>query len=178
MHVQVALTWRDGSSAAKLTVHRSAAVSEARIALNAWASLTLRLWHGAEDVEVEWTVGPVPIEDGAGKEVMLRLRSDIDSGAASQLLWDTVWHWAVVGASQEAMLRLRSGIDSGAPPQLLWYSVWHWALWQFTGKEVLRQKESGIVLGLDGVVADGCSDGDGQESRLNLRSNTSAQPCR
>jgi hypothetical protein len=79
--VQVPLGWPDGSSRAALSLVRTSVVSEARAAFAPWGSLVLRLWRGADEVEVEWTVGPVPIEDGVGKEVMLRLRSDVESGA-------------------------------------------------------------------------------------------------
>ena len=34
-----------------------------------WATLTTRLWKGAEHLEVEWTVGPIPFKDGLGREV-------------------------------------------------------------------------------------------------------------
>ncbi len=37
-----------------------------------WASLTTRLWKGAEHLEVEWTVGPIPFKDGLGREVSVR----------------------------------------------------------------------------------------------------------
>lgn len=30
---------------------------------------------------MEWTVGPIPVEDGLGKEVVLRLTSDLQSGS-------------------------------------------------------------------------------------------------
>ena len=36
-----------------------------------WASLTTRLWRGAEHIEVEWTVGPIPFKDGLGREVVV-----------------------------------------------------------------------------------------------------------
>lgn len=40
-----------------------------------------RLYEGSTEVEVEWTVGPIPVEDGLGKEVTLWYASpDIDSG--------------------------------------------------------------------------------------------------
>ena len=39
-----------------------------------------RLWDKALHVEVEWTVGPVPIEDKQGNEVVLRYTSSLDSG--------------------------------------------------------------------------------------------------
>ena len=37
-----------------------------------WASLTTRLWEGAEHLEVEWTVGPIPFKDGLGREISVR----------------------------------------------------------------------------------------------------------
>ena len=39
-----------------------------------------RLWEKALHVEVEWSVGPIPIEDKKGKEVVLRYASSLDSG--------------------------------------------------------------------------------------------------
>ena len=80
--VQVAMSWADGRTSAQVSVHSSDALSEARIAVNEWAALTVRLWRGADDVELEWTVGPVPIADGVGKEVCLRLRSDVVTGTS------------------------------------------------------------------------------------------------
>ena len=39
-----------------------------------------RLYKGQQYVEVEWTVGPIPFEDGFGREIILRYSSDIHSG--------------------------------------------------------------------------------------------------
>jgi hypothetical protein len=44
-----------------------------------WATQTVRLYAGAKSVEIEWTVGPVPIEDGKGKEVVSRFSTNITS---------------------------------------------------------------------------------------------------
>ena len=40
----------------------------------------MRLWAGAAHMEVEWTVGPIPMADGLGKEVSLRYVSNLASG--------------------------------------------------------------------------------------------------
>ncbi len=45
-----------------------------------------RVWDKALHVEVEWTVGPIPIDDKKGKEVVLRYASSLDSGHNSNLL--------------------------------------------------------------------------------------------
>lgn len=38
----------------------------------AWLTQVIRLWAGAQDVEVEWTVGPIPIYNQQGFEVISR----------------------------------------------------------------------------------------------------------
>ena len=42
--------------------------------------MTCRLWEKALHVEVEWTVGPIPIDEKKGKEVVLRYASSLQSG--------------------------------------------------------------------------------------------------
>lgn len=37
-----------------------------------WASSTIRVVNGLKHVEVEWTAGPIPIEDKWGKELIIR----------------------------------------------------------------------------------------------------------
>ncbi|EFN53834.1 hypothetical protein CHLNCDRAFT_36397 [Chlorella variabilis] len=65
---------------AQLELVRGGTVLEARQVFSNWATLVTRLYRGQPQVEVEWTVGPIPIEDGLGKEVVLVYTSDIDSG--------------------------------------------------------------------------------------------------
>eukprot|EP00951_Prasinocladus_malaysianus_P012764 scaffold95345_cov27-Prasinocladus_malaysianus.AAC.1 len=43
-------------------------VSEMRQSHSPWASVTHRLWKGQQHVEADWTVGPIPTEDGLGRE--------------------------------------------------------------------------------------------------------------
>lgn len=61
-------------------------MQSALIVFNNWASQEIRLFRGASNVEVEWTVGPIPIEDSVGKEIIIRYDTDIDS--ASQYYTD------------------------------------------------------------------------------------------
>ena len=42
-----------------------------------WLKTTTRVIRGANHLEVEYTVGPIPIEDGRGKEIVTRLSSTI-----------------------------------------------------------------------------------------------------
>jgi lysosomal alpha-mannosidase len=46
-----------------------------------WASQEFILYENSEFVEVQWTVGPVPIDDNKGKEIILRYDTNIASQA-------------------------------------------------------------------------------------------------
>lgn len=45
-----------------------------------WGSVVTRIWNGAEHLEVEWTAGPIPIDDKRGKELVVRYASNVSSG--------------------------------------------------------------------------------------------------
>ncbi|KAF2364114.1 Glycosyl hydrolase family 38 C-terminal [Trinorchestia longiramus] len=47
-------------------------VGEIHIEYGSWASEVIRTYKGLVQVESEWLVGPIPIEDGSGKEVITR----------------------------------------------------------------------------------------------------------
>ncbi len=51
------------------------------IIYNDWASFEVSLYPGSLAVEVEWTVGPVAIDDNIGKEIIIRYDTDIGSAA-------------------------------------------------------------------------------------------------
>jgi lysosomal alpha-mannosidase len=54
-------------------------VQTAIIVFNDWASQEISLYDAGEYVEVEWIVGPIPVDDNAGKEIILRYDTDIQS---------------------------------------------------------------------------------------------------
>ena len=68
-----------GDCRAKLDVLISPLVSEVQQVFADWATQTVRLYAGAKSVEIEWTVGPVPIDDGMGKEVISRFSTNLTS---------------------------------------------------------------------------------------------------
>ena len=49
------------------------------IVFNDWASQEISLYDEGNTVEVKWTVGPIPIDDNVGKEIVLRYDTDIAS---------------------------------------------------------------------------------------------------
>jgi lysosomal alpha-mannosidase len=69
------------STTRTVTCINSDNVKIARIVYTNWASQEIRLYDGAQNVEVEWTVGPIPIEDKVGKEIVLRYDTDIQSAS-------------------------------------------------------------------------------------------------
>ena len=42
-----------------------------------WVTQVLRIWAGQPWADLEWTVGPVPLGDGQGKEVMSRFSAPL-----------------------------------------------------------------------------------------------------
>ncbi|KAF6169657.1 hypothetical protein GIB67_004049 [Kingdonia uniflora] len=54
---------------APLTVFRGPVLDEVHQQINAWISQITRVYKGMEHAEIEFTVGPIPIDDGIGKEV-------------------------------------------------------------------------------------------------------------
>uniref|UniRef100_A0AAR2J2A3 Lysosomal alpha-mannosidase n=1 Tax=Pygocentrus nattereri TaxID=42514 RepID=A0AAR2J2A3_PYGNA len=54
-------------------------LQEVRQQFSPWVSQVVRLYEGSRELELEWTVGPVPVEDGFGKEVITRFDSNISS---------------------------------------------------------------------------------------------------
>ena len=63
------------------TCIKTQTVQTAVIIFNNWTSQEISLYDGAEAVEIEWTVGPIPINDNMGKEVIIRYDTDIQSEA-------------------------------------------------------------------------------------------------
>ena len=61
----------------------SRVLAETRVSLGRWTSVAVRVWTDdpIPHAEVEWTVGPIPVElDGAGKEVIMRYSTGLDTG--------------------------------------------------------------------------------------------------
>ncbi|XP_055546042.1 lysosomal alpha-mannosidase-like [Wyeomyia smithii] len=62
-----------------LTVVRGELVQEVHQVFNEWISQVIRVYKGEQHVEFEWLVGPIPIDDDKGKEIVTRYYSDIES---------------------------------------------------------------------------------------------------
>ncbi len=54
-------------------------VQTAIIIFNNWTSQEISLYDNGQVVEVEWIVGPIPINDNVGKEIIMRYDTDIQS---------------------------------------------------------------------------------------------------
>ncbi|CAF3419135.1 unnamed protein product [Rotaria sp. Silwood1] len=67
------------SQTRSITCIKAQNVQTAIIVFNDWASQEISLYDEGEFVEVEWTVGPIPINDNIGKEIIIRYDTDIQS---------------------------------------------------------------------------------------------------
>jgi lysosomal alpha-mannosidase len=63
------------------TCIKAETVQTAVIVFNDWASQEISLYDEEQYVEVEWIVGPVPVDDKIGKEIIIRYDTDIKSQA-------------------------------------------------------------------------------------------------
>jgi lysosomal alpha-mannosidase len=54
-------------------------IHEVRQHWNEWVSQTIRVYEDEEYIEFDWTVGPVPIGDDMGKEVITRFETDLNN---------------------------------------------------------------------------------------------------
>ncbi|XP_022879255.1 probable alpha-mannosidase At5g13980 isoform X1 [Olea europaea var. sylvestris] len=62
-----------------LTVIRGPIIDEVHQQINPWIYQINRLYKGKEHVEVEFTVGPIPVEDGIGKEVAAQITTNMET---------------------------------------------------------------------------------------------------
>ncbi|XP_029413237.1 lysosomal alpha-mannosidase isoform X2 [Nannospalax galili] len=62
---------------AQIHLVKTALVQEAHQNFSAWCSQVVRLYQGQRHLELEWTVGPIPVEDGWGKEVISRFKTGL-----------------------------------------------------------------------------------------------------
>lgn len=62
-----------------LTVIKGNMVQEVHQVFNPWISQVIRIYRNLNRVEFEWLVGPIPIKDNLGKEVITRLQTNIKS---------------------------------------------------------------------------------------------------
>ncbi|KNC22793.1 hypothetical protein FF38_04132 [Lucilia cuprina] len=67
------------SSSATIKVHNGPLVKEVHQRFNDWVSQVIRLYERKNVVEFEWLVGPIPIKDNIGKEIITRFTSNITS---------------------------------------------------------------------------------------------------
>ncbi|TKY73710.1 Alpha-mannosidase protein [Spatholobus suberectus] len=64
---------------APLTIFRGPIVHEVHQKINSWIYQTTRLYKGKEHAEVEFIVGPIPIDDGLGKEIATEIKTNLAS---------------------------------------------------------------------------------------------------
>jgi len=61
-----------GTGSATVTIINGPIINEARQVFATWMTQSVRLWAGAPTADFEMTVGPIPFQDGLGKEIITR----------------------------------------------------------------------------------------------------------
>jgi len=61
------------------TLVKGTVVDELVRAYSDWVMLVIRLYHQTKTVEIGWQVGPIPVDDYIGKEVVLRYASSVEN---------------------------------------------------------------------------------------------------
>ncbi|CAF4650839.1 unnamed protein product [Rotaria socialis] len=67
------------SVARRINCTKTDTVQSALIIFNEWTSQEFNLYRNASAIEIEWIVGPIPIDDNIGKEIIIRYNTDINS---------------------------------------------------------------------------------------------------
>lgn len=62
-----------------IEVHRGTHVDEVHQVFNEYISQVVRIYKTEKVVEFEWLVGPIPVDDSIGKEIVSRFYTEIDS---------------------------------------------------------------------------------------------------
>ncbi|XP_043950322.1 lysosomal alpha-mannosidase-like [Drosophila biarmipes] len=63
----------------EFTVYEGTLVKEVHQRVNDWISQVIRIYEDVNRVEFEWLVGPIPVDDNLGSEVVTNFRSQISS---------------------------------------------------------------------------------------------------
>ncbi|XP_053696668.1 lysosomal alpha-mannosidase-like [Sabethes cyaneus] len=72
-------TEKQVTNSVRLQVFKGDHVQEVHQVFNDWISQVVRVYEDEQHVEFEWLVGPIPVEDEIGKEIVTRYQSDIKS---------------------------------------------------------------------------------------------------
>lgn len=63
----------------KAKVFISNVVKEIHVTYTDFASIIVRLYNNTPIIEIDWIIGPVPIEDGIGKEIIIKYTTDLQN---------------------------------------------------------------------------------------------------
>ncbi|XP_025265136.1 lysosomal alpha-mannosidase isoform X1 [Camponotus floridanus] len=58
-------------------IYKGPIVQELHHIINEWVSQVIRIYQGEEHIEFDWVIGPIPIKDKIGKEIITRYSSNL-----------------------------------------------------------------------------------------------------
>ena len=85
------------SSRTKAVKFEGKLVKEVRQTFCDWVSQVVRIYEGMDYVELEYTVGPIPVSDGIGKEIITKFSTSLDTKG--------VWYTDANGRSMQKRVR-------------------------------------------------------------------------
>ncbi|KAG9445829.1 hypothetical protein H6P81_011957 [Aristolochia fimbriata] len=62
-----------------LTVIKGSLLDEVHQRINPWLTQITRVYKGKDHAEFEFTVGPIPVEDGSGKEIITQIKTSMET---------------------------------------------------------------------------------------------------
>ncbi len=65
----------------KYSLNRAEQFNEIHQIYNEYISQTIRLYDSKRNAEFEWQIGPIPIDDNIGKEIVIKFQSDLKSNS-------------------------------------------------------------------------------------------------
>lgn len=65
------------SESATIEVFSGDVVTEVHQVFNSWISQIIRLYNGEDEIEFEWRIGPIPVDDDIGREIVTRYSTDL-----------------------------------------------------------------------------------------------------
>ncbi|XVF57695.1 hypothetical protein PTKIN_Ptkin07bG0002600 [Pterospermum kingtungense] len=68
-------------SQTRLTVLRGPLLDEVHQQMNSWISQVTRVYKGKEHAEVEFNIGPIPVDDGIGKEITTQIKTTMKTNS-------------------------------------------------------------------------------------------------
>ncbi|XP_076239948.1 lysosomal alpha-mannosidase II [Calliopsis andreniformis] len=70
---------KDFANLKQYKIHKGPVVKEIHLTINDWISQVIRIYNAKNYIEFDWLVGPIPVKDKIGKEIITKYHSSLNS---------------------------------------------------------------------------------------------------